>query len=163
MLMKALLFFYLINPLWGQANLVTKNLKELEVIRVFLEWGPGKGNQASTFNFMKRLRLMGFEGTFEVIADEKESQQIMKLKENDFYQSELQETKNNPGKIKLFTWEQFTKMKKNEPVQVLGISGGGESFKKNLADLLGVKLFIQVGPFEWGSNRSEEHTSSSHV
>jgi hypothetical protein len=56
------------TPLPRASAAVEGLLRRLPVIRVILDDGPGNGHQAGTATVMQRLRELGFDGEFEVLA-----------------------------------------------------------------------------------------------
>lgn len=67
------------NPYAKRIDAVSDFISKQSIIRVLFDGGPGSGNQASSLNVMKRLKAMGFTGTFELIFPDIDAQKLSVL------------------------------------------------------------------------------------
>lgn len=129
---------------------VLLDLSQQKLIRVYISNAPGMGHQSASVVVMRRLRQLGFGGTFEVIYNDNIAGKLNTLIPGiDPQRKDWQDIKDQ--KIRAILESSFQNIS-NLPAVDIAISGADDNWKNMTAEKLFSKNYLLLEPQGWGNS-----------
>lgn len=131
-------------------------LKDIQLIRVFIELSPGFGHQSAAINVIKKINELGYRGQFEVIYPHEIGDKIDKLFSDGVV---------SRRRLKIKTRVKYLYELENGQIKpvFLAISAADDRLVQEMKNLAQSEYFIQLQPQGWDESYIYTHNNKFHL
>jgi hypothetical protein len=125
-------------------------LKNEKAIRVWISSAPGFGHQAATVTVMRRLRQLGYSGSFEIVYAGSIAHKLETLLPG--FRSDVSAWQDVPGEnVRAISYADFSKQSEL-PTVSLGLTGADDDLEFMRPERLRVQSYLRLQPQGWGES-----------